>query len=208
MGAVSGTSTPSPYATQLENIKQQALAIQAQIRDPNRDRGLTPNVSTPNDPRVPTVEDPTKKLESQYQSLLGLSPEESKLKQITHELMLDKRVVFLGRKKLNEVHQYLKAADAYILNSKYESYANTALEAMAIGTPVFLSRVEGSEDLIIHGKTGHFFTHNNPSEIATQLKHIENKILMVQTTEAAKKAVNTWENVFLRTKAILEKITT
>jgi glycosyltransferase involved in cell wall biosynthesis len=50
--------------------------------------------------------------------------------------------------------RYIKAADFLVLPSLYEGLPNVVLEAMAVGTPVIATRVDGVPEVIEHGRSG------------------------------------------------------
>lgn len=82
---------------------------------------------------------------------------------LAHELGLHKRVHFLGR--VNDISDYLAAADLFVLPTKAEGMSNSLLEAMAMAVPCVASKVSGNVDLIEHGESGWLFEIEN-GEIA------------------------------------------
>ena len=65
---------------------------------------------------------------------------------------IDDRIKFIGR-TLNAM-QYIYAADVFILPSHAEALPRTVLEAMALGTPVVATDVDGIPELIEDQKSG------------------------------------------------------
>lgn len=65
--------------------------------------------------------------------------------------------------------RYLAAASLFVLTSDYEGMPNALLEAMASRLPVIATRVEGSEDLVIEGKTGLLVPRGDTGAIARAL---------------------------------------
>lgn len=55
-----------------------------------------------------------------------------------------------------EIEKYYKAADVFILPSSNEGLSNSLLEAQASGLPAIVTKVSGSEDLIVDGVNGRF----------------------------------------------------
>lgn len=64
-------------------------------------------------------------------------------------------VIFRGW--VDNVDEYLKAADVFLLPSTNEGMSIALLEAMALGLPVVASRVSGTVDVIKHGENGLLF---------------------------------------------------
>lgn len=94
-----------------------------------------------------TIRNPDAKL-----YLLGNGYLLKRLKDMTSEYNLKDNLVFKGT--VDNVYDYLKSADLFILPSVTEGLSNTMLEAMATGLPVVGTRISGNEDLIINKKNG------------------------------------------------------
>ena len=73
----------------------------------------------------------------------------------TRQAGLTDSVVFTGR--VENVEDYLRAADIFVLPSTTEGMSVALLEAMAVGLPVVASRVSGTVDVIKHGENGLLF---------------------------------------------------
>ena len=63
-------------------------------------------------------------------------------------LGLQERVHFLGPVEPQELHVPLSAADAFVLATSNEGWANVFLEAMACGLPVVTTRVGGNAEVV------------------------------------------------------------
>ena len=66
----------------------------------------------------------------------------------------------------DEVRPFLKVADTFVLTSTSETFSNAALEAMAMGLPVILSRVGGAAEMVEAGKNGFLYSPGNVTELA------------------------------------------
>ncbi len=80
---------------------------------------------------------------------------------------LEGRVHWLGRR--DDVPALLKAADLLVLPSLWEGMPNAVLEAMAAGLPVVATLVEGTEDLVLPGRTGWLVPPGQPAPLAAAL---------------------------------------
>lgn len=84
--------------------------------------------------------------------LLGDGPQGRELEQLATELGCSQSVHFAGR--VDNVADWLRAADVFVLPSVAEGSSNSLLEAMATGLPCLVSRIGGNVDMVEHEKTG------------------------------------------------------
>ncbi len=89
--------------------------------------------------------------------IIGEGPEQKKLVELARDLDLKDKVKFLGTKKHDEVLEYLKTADIFVLNSTNEVMPNIVLESLAVGAPVVAPNVGGIPEIIEDGMDGHLF---------------------------------------------------
>ncbi|NHZ91364.1 glycosyltransferase [Massilia sp. CCM 8733] len=80
--------------------------------------------------------------------IAGSGVELPRLQALARELKVEERVRFLGAVPQPELPRYYGAADALVLASSREGWANVLLEAMACGTPVVASRVWGTPEVV------------------------------------------------------------
>ena len=80
--------------------------------------------------------------------LAGSGPDRDALQRLAQELGVQSRVTFLGDVAHAELRNTYNAADALVLASSREGWANVLLEAMACGTPVIASRVWGTPEVV------------------------------------------------------------
>lgn len=80
--------------------------------------------------------------------LVGEGPEYNNLLDLTRSLQMRERVRFLGRVPQHQLPTIYSAADALVLASSREGWANVLLEAMACGTPVVASNVWGTGEVV------------------------------------------------------------
>lgn len=64
------------------------------------------------------------------------------------------RITFVGPVPQQDLAAELRRADCLVLPSRNDSYGMVVAEALASGTPVLLSEMVGSKDLVTEGKTG------------------------------------------------------
>jgi glycosyltransferase involved in cell wall biosynthesis len=100
-------------------------------------------------------------------AIAGEGSERAALEEMTRELGLASRVRFLGFvKEMQELYQGL---DLLLLTSHFEGTPLTVLEAMAMGTPVVASRVDGVEEVIVEGRDGILVTPGNKAQFVTEI---------------------------------------
>lgn len=80
--------------------------------------------------------------------VLGVGPNEKKLKQLAHALGVDSRVRFFGYIDHKELPKYLKISDIFIRPSLSEGMGNSFVEAMASGIPVIGTQEGGLADFL------------------------------------------------------------
>lgn len=94
--------------------------------------------------------------------------ESERLKQLTGELGIADRVVWLGHR--NDVNRLLQAADVYCQPSRSEGLPLAVLEAMNAGLPVVASRVGGIPEAVKDGETGLLTEPESPARLADALQ--------------------------------------
>ncbi len=77
---------------------------------------------------------------------------------------LKNKIIFTGYR--NDVFSLLKASHIFVLSSRYEGLPYSILEAMALKLPVVATKVTGTSELVINGKTGILVPPENPGELA------------------------------------------
>jgi teichuronic acid biosynthesis glycosyltransferase TuaC len=70
------------------------------------------------------------------------------LQALAVSLGVQARVQFVGQKANDELKRYYSAADALVLASSREGWPNVLLEAMACGTPVVATNVNGTPEIV------------------------------------------------------------
>lgn len=86
--------------------------------------------------------------------IAGGGPERGRLEALAQALGVAARVRFLGPVPQAELARYYGAADALVLASSREGWANVLLESMACGTPVVASNVWGTPEVVAAPEAG------------------------------------------------------
>jgi L-malate glycosyltransferase len=117
--------------------------------------------------------------------LVGDGPLRTGLEQMTANLGLGNRVVFLGDRR--DVPAILAGADISILTSMSESLSNSIMESMAAGVPVVACRVGGNEELIREGENGFLVAAGNDEDLAERVERLVNRAELRRSFGAAAK---------------------
>jgi starch synthase (maltosyl-transferring) len=106
-------------------------------------------------------------------ALVGDGPERGRiLEALATRDALSGRIHWLGHR--DDVPGLLKAADVLVLPSLWEGMPNVILEAMAARRAVVATAVEGTEDLVIPGRTGWLVPPRDPDALAHALDEAAN----------------------------------
>ena len=98
--------------------------------------------------------------------IVGDGPEDAKLRALAARLNVADRVQFMGRRPHDELPGLCAAADALVLASSREGWANVLLEAMACGTPVVASNVWGTPEVVAVPEAGRLMAERTGKSIA------------------------------------------
>jgi teichuronic acid biosynthesis glycosyltransferase TuaC len=96
----------------------------------------------------------------------GDGPNRPMLEQLARSLDVAGRVEFLGAVPQAELRGHYGAADALVLASSREGWANVLLESMACGTPVVASRVYGTPEVVAAPEAGVLMAERTPQGVA------------------------------------------
>ncbi len=104
--------------------------------------------------------------------LVGDGPERPRLEALATTLNLTHRIRFLGPRPHHELQHRYTAADALVLASSREGWANVLLEAMACGTPVIASNIPGNPEVVQTPAAGRIAPTNTPHGLATAIQNL------------------------------------
>jgi glycosyltransferase involved in cell wall biosynthesis len=99
--------------------------------------------------------------------LVGDGEQRPVFEQQVAKLGLERNFLFLGRRA--DIPEILACCDAAVLPSRAEGLPNAALEYMAAGLPVVVSRVGGNVELVEDGVTGLLVPPGDPSALSAAL---------------------------------------
>jgi len=139
--------------------------------------------------------------------IVGQGSEESNLKRLSKELLLDERVYFLGHR--NDIRILNNISDVALFPSKREGLGMAALESMASGLPLISSNVHGINDYSINEYTGFKCNPDNVLQFAESITELyDNEKLRDIMSQNAKKVAKEFDvkNVESTMKRIYQNI--
>jgi glycosyltransferase involved in cell wall biosynthesis len=95
--------------------------------------------------------------------IAGKGPLEGELRALARDLGVASRVRFVGGVPQEKMPDYYSAADALVLASSREGWANVLLESMACGTPVVASAVWGTPEVVTTAAAGVLMPERSPA---------------------------------------------
>ena len=104
--------------------------------------------------------------------IIGSGPEQHNLEQLVKQLNLSQRVQFKTHLPQTELARYYSAADALVLASASEGWANVLLESLACGTPVISTAVGGSPELITAPEAGRLVQERTPQSVTQAIQNL------------------------------------
>jgi glycosyltransferase involved in cell wall biosynthesis len=131
------------------------------------------------------------------------------LKNLADKLGIADNVYFLGIIKQNELINYFKAADLFILNTNYEGLSHTLLEAIKAGVPIITTNIGGNPEVIENNKNGLLINYNKPDELTlATVKMLTNEQFALSLADNAKKVLGkfNWDNIISETIKLLKEV--
>ncbi len=103
---------------------------------------------------------------------LGDGPNKSDILDLAQGLQLGKRFVFVGFQE--NIGQFLKLFDIFVLASHLEGLGTSLLDAKAVGLPVIACETGGISEAVIHGRDGLLVPPKNEQALAEVILMLAN----------------------------------
>jgi teichuronic acid biosynthesis glycosyltransferase TuaC len=94
--------------------------------------------------------------------IVGTGPDLAPLKELAEAKNLSNRVRFVGQVPNEQLKYWYSAADALVLFSSREGWANVLLESMACGTPVIATDIWGTPEVVSTANAGRLMSDRSP----------------------------------------------
>ena len=104
--------------------------------------------------------------------IAGDGPEEENLRALAAQTGVAQRVRFLGSLPQLQLRDYYGAADALVLASSREGWANVLLESMACGTPVVATSVGGTPEVVAAPQAGVLMAERTPEALVRAVQSL------------------------------------
>ena len=138
--------------------------------------------------------------------MVGAGDMEGQVIRLAAELGVADRFLFPGFLRGDELNQIYRAADLYILPSVSEPFGITPLEALAVGTPVLVSKQSGVAEVLNHALKVDFWDIDEmASQVLSVLEHPVLREALAQNGEREARAV-TWSRAAQKCLAIYQAL--
>jgi glycosyltransferase involved in cell wall biosynthesis len=104
--------------------------------------------------------------------IVGEGPERERLSAMISRYRLGDRVRLLGPRPHAELPALYGAADASVLASSREGWANVLLESMACGTPAIAADIPGNPEVVGAPEAGVIYLPNTAAALAAAVRHL------------------------------------
>lgn len=136
--------------------------------------------------------------------LVGDGDERQRLSDLSRELGVDDKVVFLGERC--DACDFIRASDLYVTSACIEGMPSNLIEALGAGKTVLASRIKGHEDLIVDSIDGFLYEYDDLDEFVNKTCQIYDKNLQIDKRNIEEKyKIYEKERVLPETLAVLEE---
>ena len=127
--------------------------------------------------------------------IAGSGPSLSSLEEEAQSLGLQNDVIFTGELERDVLLRYMRIADVFVLNSRYEGLSHLMLEVMTVGVPVVATAVGGNPEVIDHERNGYLIPANDKEKMLLHVSALlRDANLRAHIVAAAKRKVKQFSN--------------
>lgn len=114
--------------------------------------------------RIVIAHDPEVRL-----TVAGVGPDREKLEKLTHELLLEDHVRFIGWASPEQLARHLREHQLYVSTSRGDGASISLFEAMVSGAFPVLSDIPANREWVRHGENGLLFPLDDPGALARMI---------------------------------------
>lgn len=107
--------------------------------------------------------------------IIGDGPDRSSLEKYVADKNLDSTVTLTGSIPRAKLFSYLVAADAFVLNTSFESFSFQIVEAMHAGAPIISTNIGNISEIVEDGKSGILLKPNDDEAFKRAILKIVNE---------------------------------
>jgi glycosyltransferase involved in cell wall biosynthesis len=135
--------------------------------------------------------------------LAGDGPLRAELEAQARELGIADRVLFLGER--TDVPDLLAAADLVVLPSLFEGLPLSVLEAMAAERPVIATAIGGTDEAVVHQRTGMLVPARDPEALASAIQSLRSDpVLAGRLAQAGRERVEREFSTVVTARRVME----
>ena len=129
--------------------------------------------------------------------------------ELARETGIAERVTFLGNVPHEKIPAFVRAADVFVLNSRYEGLSHTLLEVLHLDRPMIASSVCGNPEVVEHEHNGLLVDPHDSAALARAIRRLLDDPKLGERFVAAsreRQAPFNRESTFAEVEAALERI--
>ena len=141
--------------------------------------------------------------------IVGGGPDDEKLESLAKELGVEDSVIFTHRVENAVALRYMRAADVFVLNTKYEGFSHTLLEAAIVGVPIVTTKIGGNPEFIDDSINGYLIKPDDEKTFEKRITALlDSPTLRTKISGAAKRKVEKFSvnRMVDETESILRKV--
>lgn len=104
--------------------------------------------------------------------IVGDGPLRLQLEKSIGNSFMENHIVLTGKVDRENIADFYKMSDAYIITSAFEGTPISMLEAMFNNIPIIASNSPGLKEIILHKKNGYIIKNNSSLELSNLMKYI------------------------------------
>lgn len=127
--------------------------------------------------------------------IAGGGPLLPELERQAESLGLSEDVIFTGELERDVLLRYIRIADVFVLNSRYEGLSHQVLEVMTVGVPVITTAIGGNPEVIDHERNGYLIPPNDSGKMLLHISALlRDANLRAHIVAAGKRKVKQFSN--------------